>query len=112
MLGGIMMKREDFIKIIRLRSVWKVDKRIGNYKLLNGRRLSDYISKLVETQMEIDNLGIRKNGDLCFCQGGGWNFDDRKFNDYVLHPAFEKNEICTYVEMERRINNLIREIVG
>lgn len=106
------MKREDFIKIIKLRSVWKVDKRKGNYKLPGGKNLSAYISKLVETQMEIDNLGIRKNGDLCFCCGGDWDKETKEFNNYVLMPDFEKNEICTFNEMEKRINNLIREIVG
>ena len=31
------MKRTDFMKIIKLRSVWKVDRRKGNYKLPNGK---------------------------------------------------------------------------
>lgn len=105
------MKREDFIKIIKLRSVWKVDKRKGNYRLPNGENLSAYISKLVETQMEIDNLGIMKNGDLCFCQGGNWNIDKKDFDDFILMPEFKDNESCSYENMDRRISHLIYEIL-
>lgn len=36
------MLRKDFIKIIRLRSFWKVDKRKGDYRLPSGDRLSSY----------------------------------------------------------------------
>lgn len=100
------------MKIIRLRSVWKVDKRRGNYKLPNGERLSRYITDLVESQMKIDNLGIRENGNLCFCTGGNWNTEAKGFDDYTLMPEFEKNETCTYDGMERRIKNLVSEIIG
>lgn len=78
----------------------------------SGERLGDYIARLVESQMQLDNLGIRDNGDLCFCQGGHWNADIRKFNDYTLLPDFANNETCTYDGMEKRIKCLISEIVG
>ena len=42
------MKREDFKKIIKLRSFWKIDKRKGNYKLPGGDNLSVYVTDLVE----------------------------------------------------------------
>lgn len=53
------MKREDFKKIIKLRSFWKIDKRKGNYELPNGNRLSSYVRELVESQMKLDGLLIR-----------------------------------------------------
>lgn len=106
------MKRTDFMKIIKLRSVWKVDRRKGNYKLQNGERLSRYITDLVKSQMKIDNLGIRADGNLCFCTGGDWNEETNDFDDYTLMPAFEDNETCTHDEMERRIKNLVSEIIG
>lgn len=106
------MKREDFKKIIKLRSFWKIDRRKGNYKLPNGERLSDYVTSLVESQMEIDKLGIRENGDLCFVSGGGWNTETKEFNDYILMPAFRDNETCSYDDMERRIKRIVQEIVG
>lgn len=105
------MKREDLKKIIKLRSVWKINRKKGNYELPNGKKLSDYITRLVETQMEIDNLGIKSDGDLCFCSGGGWNEEMGKFNDYILMPDYEENETCTYEEMEKRIKKLVYEII-
>lgn len=106
------MKRTDFMQIIKLRSCWRIDKRKGNYELPNGERLSSYITNLVESQMQLDSLGIRENGDLCFCQGGNWNNDTKDFDDYTLMPAFENNETCTYDDMEKRIKRLVSEIVG
>ena len=105
------MKREDFKKIIKLRSFWKIDKRKGNYKLPNGKHLSDYILDMVESQMKIDNLGIMTNGDLCFASGGNRNVEANEFNDYVLMPDFESNEVCSYDEMQQRIGCLIRELL-
>ena len=106
------MKREDFKKIIKLRSFWKIDRRKGNYKLPNGEKLSDYVQSLVESQMQIDNLGIRVNGDLCAVSGGGWNTETKEFDNYTLMPAFQDNEVCSYDDMEKRIKSIVREIVG
>lgn len=107
------MKREDFIQIIKLRSHWGIDKRRGNYALPNGERLSRYIKDLVESQMKVDNLVIRVNGDLCVCSGGGdWNNKEKRFNDYVLNPDFEDKEICSFDNMEKRINRLVNDIIG
>lgn len=105
------MKRKDFIQIIKLRSVWKIDKRRGNYTLPSGNKLSDYVEELVESQMKIDNLGIRANGDLCFCEGGDLNLEGYNFEDYLLKPGFEENEICAYDKMQKRIKHLVFEIV-
>lgn len=95
------MTRKNFIQIIKLRSAWKIDKRRGNYELPNGTHLRDYVEKLVESQLELDNLGVRANGDLCF-------YD--KANSRLM-PAFEDNESCTDEEMDKRIWRLICEIV-
>lgn len=58
------MKRENFIKIIRLRSVWKINKRKGDYVLPAGVHLSEYLYYLVESQLDLDSLGINDNGDI------------------------------------------------
>ena len=105
------MKREDFKKIIKLRSFWKINKKKGNYKLPNGNNLSIYVTDLVESQMKLDNLGIRSNGDLCFMSGSEWNDKTKKFNDYTLMPAYENNEVCSYDDMEKRINRLVHELL-
>ena len=106
------MKREDFKKIIKLRSFWKIERRKGNYKLPNGKRLSDYVTGLVESQMKIDNLGIRANGDLCMVSDGGWNTETKEFDDYTLIPEFQKKEVCSFDDMENRIKSIVYEIVG
>lgn len=95
------MTRDNFIQIIKLRSEWKIDKRRGNYELPNGTHLRDYVLRLVESQLELDNLGIRANGDLCF-------YD--KVNSRLM-PKFEDNEPCTEEEIQQRIKKLIIEIV-
>ena len=106
------MKREDFKKIIKFRSCWKIDRRKGNYKLPNGKRLSDYITSLVESQMKLDNLGIRANGNLCFASGGCWNTETKEFDDYTLMPEFQNNEVCSFDDMEKRIRVIVSEIIG
>ncbi|MCI7418908.1 MAG: hypothetical protein MSS65_04780 [Clostridium sp.] len=105
------MKREDFKKIIKLRSCWKIDKRMGDYKLPSGEHLLTYIKRLVESQMKLDKLGVMACGDLCFMFGGDWNTQTKEFNNYTLMPAFEDNESCSYDEMEKRINRLARELL-
>ena len=106
------MKRTDFMKIIKLRSFWKIDRRKGNYKLPNGKTLSDYVTDLVESQMKLDNLGIRENGDLCVASGGGWNTETKEFEDYTLMPEFKENETCSFDDMEKRIRVIVSEIIG
>lgn len=101
------MNRKDFKQIIKLRSIWKIDRRTGNYKLPNGTMLNEYIQGLVESQMWVDKLAIKENGNLCFCQCGEWN----PFDDYILMPAFEANETCSYEEMQNRIRKLVLEII-
>lgn len=105
------MKREDFKKIIKLRSCWKIDKRKGNYELPSGGHLLDHIRGLVESQMQLDSLGIRSNGDLCFMHGGDWNTETKEFDDYTLMPDFEENEVCSFYEMEKRIKLLTQELL-
>ena len=105
------MKREDLKKIIKLRSIWKIDKRTGDYKLPNGEHLLTYIKSLVESQMKLDNLGVDSDGNLCLVTGGKWNEEKKDFDDYNLLPAFQDNEVCPYDEMEKRINRLVHELL-
>jgi hypothetical protein len=99
------------VKILRkLLNCVVVGKLIKEKVIMNYQAL-DYILDLVESQMKLDGLGIRANGDLCFASGGNWNVKANEFNDYVLMPDFESNEVCSYDEMEQRISCLIRELL-
>lgn len=106
------MKREDFKKIIKLRSFWKIDKRKGDYKLPSGDKLSKYIRKLVVSQMQLDNLLISENGDLFPGSGGTVNKELKQINDYtIFHLGPVPNEVCTWEQMEKRIDHLIFEML-
>lgn len=104
------MKRNDFKKIIKLRSQWEFTG--GNYTLPSGEPISAYVQKLVESQLEIDHLAVLKNGDLAFSTGGEWNDQAKEFEDYKLMPDYKENETCDFYEMEKRINVLVYEIVS
>nr|DAZ25845.1 MAG TPA: hypothetical protein [Caudoviricetes sp.] len=103
------MKRNDFKKIIRLRSRWKITGE--NYKLPSGEPVSVYIQKLVDSQLEIDQLAVLKNGDLAFSTGGEWNDQAKEFEDYKLMPDYKEDETCDFYEMEKRTRALVHEIV-
>ena len=105
------MERKKFMQIIKLRSVWKIDKRRGDYTLPNGTKLSEYVERLVRSQMAVDHLAVRKNGDLCMYVGGTLNTEAKKFEDFELIPAFEENEICSYEVMERRISDIVFDLI-
>lgn len=99
-------KREDFAQIIKLRSIYKIDKRKDNLKIKN------YVIELIESQMKLDNLGIMENGDLCPCCGGEYKLETTDFEDYLLFQPFKDNETCTYEQMQNRIYDLALEIIG
>lgn len=105
------MTREDFKKIIKLRSCWVIDRRRGDYELPNGKKLSTYVTTLVESQMELDSLCIRENGNLCSGSGGELEVG-KGFSDYTLLPDFQQTETCTYEEQQNRIEDLVKELVG
>ena len=65
----MLMCKAKFIKIIKLRSFWKIDKRKGNYTLPSGNKLSTYIKQLVISQMEVDNLYMLESGDFEYTTG-------------------------------------------
>lgn len=99
------MKRSNFKKIIKIRSCWKIDRRVGDYKLPNGERLSVYVERLVREQMKLDKLAISCDGDLKYC-------GERNGTIYEISAPFEEAEQCGFAEQESRIEKLVREIVG
>ena len=101
------MERSTFIKIIRLRSCWPIDKRKGDYLLPSGERLSAYIESLVTSQMDLDDLAIASDGNLypaTFEQGEGKA-------EYRIMIFFGENEICRWDEHEMRVRHLIAQII-
>ena len=74
--------------------------------LPNGNWLASYVRDLVISQLRVDNLGIRKNGELCYM------IYDAETLEYILMPELQNNEYCTILYMDRRITKLAFEIIG
>lgn len=105
------MTRENFKKIIELRSDWEFGK--GDYELPSGNKVSEYVLQLVESQMELDKLAISDSGDLHHhLSGGCWNTETKDFDDYEIMIPFKNNEICDYDEQEERVKRLVNQIVN
>lgn len=95
------MKREDFIKIIKIRSAWKIDRRKGNYKLPSGNSLRSYVYDLALQQLNLDRLGIGSDGNL-------YSIDTDQ--NYLMIP-FADNEPTTPEEQDARFSRLVRDII-
>lgn len=98
-----MIKRENMERIIRIRSHFKIDRRKGNCTLPNGEKLTDHVFNLLDQQMRLDSLAIDQHGDFRFSTRNGMDYEVGVFNS-IEHVAF--------AEMESRINNFVREVVG
>ena len=102
------MTRKNFIKIIKIRSFWRINKRMGNYSLPNGEKLASYINRLITEQMELDGLGIGEDGEMFHC----WKKPADIFWTYEPMTNDGNNNISvSYDEMEKRINRMVAEIV-
>ena len=99
------MTRKELQTIIKARSLWKIDRRKGDYKLPNGKRLSNYVYNLVESQLALDNLGILTDGNIAFL-----SIDLN--NEQVLMPPFKSNEKTTQAEQAKRIEQFVNELIG
>lgn len=81
----------------------------GNYKLPDGSKLSTYIEKLVNQQLNLDKLAIASDGNLY----QSYNINEEEYDsDIQLIIPFSDNEIVTFEENEKRIKALIYEIIN
>ena len=95
------MKRENFKKVVKAFSAWKIDKRKGNYILPNGERLQTYLKELTEKLLQNNDLAFAKNGNVYEV----FNVDNRKFM-FVPFGTDEKIE-----EQEERIKNFVIDLL-
>lgn len=96
------MTREDFKKIIALRSIWTVGK--GDYELPDGEYLHMYIDTKVNNQMYIDSFGINENGNLMPVEQQGEVF--------IFTYSDGHREMSYIKEQYDRIQILINEIIN
>lgn len=93
------MKRNDFKKVIKIFSFWKIDKRKGNYKLPSGEYLSHYLEDFIQDFLNRNNLAIRENGDIAEI------IDNR-----IFIPFGEDEELNTGEQIDR-IEKLVRGLL-
>lgn len=58
------MKRTDFAKIIKIVSIWKIDGRLGDYRLPTGQTINSYIDELISDTLSRYNAVITSDGDI------------------------------------------------
>lgn len=106
------MKRNDMAVIVKARSVWKIDKRRGNYTLPSGTHLIGYVEDLIRSQLKLDSLGIAADGNIYTMIGNfSWNKDEGDFYDATIMVPYGDNETVSYSEHEDRITRLAMDIV-
>ena len=109
------MTRNEFVKIIKLRSFWKTSKKRGNYRLPDGSLLSHYIDELVRGQLMLDAIAPTASGDLAMCSGidpaKAIEKDECGLPIYHLSVPFGEDEVCSYDEMEIRIKSLVNSVI-
>lgn len=98
-----MIKRNDFKKIITIRSIWSPNKNLGDRKLPNGELFSDYLYRLVFSQMKIDKLGIGEDGNLFYYD------NDKSLYYYPENCCYKENTFIT--QQKKRIREIVKEIV-
>lgn len=94
-----MIKRNDFQKIIKIMSFWKIDKRRGNYRLPSGARLSAYLEELTKKFLKNNGLAIAENGNIYEIVGGR------------IFKPFSDDESISAEEQEKRIKRIIFETI-
>lgn len=105
------MERSDFKQIIKLKSIWRVDRRKGNYRLPSGSYLKDYIYDLVDRELKFERLGIASDGNLYFCVPSEWDDTKKQFTDHHIMIPYGDNEAVSYNDMDCRIDKLVNEII-
>lgn len=93
------MRREDFKKIIKLMSGWRIDKRKGNYRLPSGEKLSGYVCTITERFLNNNGMAIAEDGDI---------YDI--VNDTIFIP-FDDDEKYDYLTQSERIEKLVKEMI-
>lgn len=93
------MKREDFKKIIKIMSDWRINKRKGNYLLPSGKKLSDYVYTITEKFLHNNGMAIAGNGNIYPLIG-----------DMIFIP-FSSDETYDYLTQNERIEKLVKEMI-
>ena len=94
------MKRNEFKRIIKIMSFWRVDRRRGNYRLPSGDKLSDYLLGEVLRFLDRNNLAIDSRGDVHEVISG------------AIFVPFADSEELNEEQQEARARAIVREMIG
>lgn len=94
------MTKDNFLKVVKAFSLWRIDKRKGNYRLPSKSKLSEYLYELIRKIMTNNKLAFRKNGHL------GDIIDGKIFVPYCDDEQLDE------MEQRKRTRNFICEILG
>lgn len=102
------MKRKEFKQLIKIMSTWKVDKRMGNYRLPDGSPLCSHLYEVAANQLKLNGLAIDSKG----------NVNKVFFNSLKLTSLTEKciefmfiDEKTSVIEQQHRLSKVIHEMI-
>lgn len=98
------MKRSEFEQVVKAFSVWKIDKRKGNYRLPSGNLLSNYLQDLIQELCKNNQIAFAKNGNLY----QKIVFDEK---DVIFIP-FADFEKLDNAEQEARAKSFVFELLN
>ena len=96
------MNKKELKTVIKAISDWKVDKRKGNYRLPNGRFLSDYLEEIGEDFLKAFSKAISINGDI---------YDYNPQTATILRPFLDNEQTCQ-AEQRKRLKAIIFEMLN
>lgn len=94
------MTRQDFKKVIKLMSMWTIDKRKGNYRLPSGTPIKTYLFDLVDEFLTNNKMEIAKNGNVY-----------KTFQNTIYIPFGEDEEMPTSDEHDKRIRMMVNDLI-
>lgn len=95
------MKKNAFEQVVKAFSIWRVDRRKGNYTLPNGKRMADYLEELTGELLKTNRLAFRKNGDVGELIG----------ENEIFTPCAE-DERTTDAEQEKALKKFVYDLLN
>lgn len=102
-----MITREDFKKVVKIFSCWRVDKRRGNYRLPSGNRLNNYLYRLVWELLRNNSLGFGSDGNIhAVCKR-----ITKDTEELIMFVPFAEDEAVIKSEQNDRVRKFVDELI-
>lgn len=104
------IKREDFKKLIKILSVFPVDKRKGDYRIKSlDYKISIYLNVIIQDFLNNYKLAIAADGNIRHI-----SYIDADGTCHIIIDMYDENLIddaFTNSTMEKRIDSLVKEML-